>query len=81
MQINRSIQNSCKYNMRVAILRVYIQKYVSSIVMPVEHSYTQVTRLKGLGNSPRLMVSMERAKQHCMDRGSLSKVAQHDKGY
>ena len=42
MQINMLIQNSCKYGMRVAIPRVHIHKYVSSIVMPVEHSYTQV---------------------------------------
>ena len=73
MQINRIIQNSCKYGMRVAVLRVYVRKYFLTIVMPVEHSYTQVTGLKDLGDSPRLTVSMKRAKQNYMDRGACQR--------
>ena len=81
MQINRLIQNSCKHSLRVAVPRVHIHKYVSSIVMPVEHSYSQMMGLKGLGDSPMLTVSMKRAKQHYIDRGGLSEATQHDKGY
>lgn len=62
--------------MRVAIPSVCIRnKYVSSSMIPVEHCYRQMIGLKGLGNFPMLMVNMERAKQHCMDRGGLSEVA------
>ena len=41
MQINRLIQKSCKYDLKVAVRKVYIHKYVLSIVMPVEHAYTE----------------------------------------
>ena len=45
MQINRFIQNRSDEGMRVAVLRVYINKYVISIEMYAENFYAQVTRL------------------------------------
>ena len=41
MQINRLVQNSCKYGMRVAIPRVYIHTYDLSIMMPVSIIWTE----------------------------------------
>ena len=84
MQINRLVQNSCKYGMRVAIPRVYILMHVLSIVMSVSiiwkegacqrpPSMTKATKHRGESSTTVGML--------LMDRGGLSEATQHDKGY